>query len=229
MEILRLHLHTNRLPQLVTFYESVIGLPVTTSHDGLRAIIQIGSSEIVFEATEESAYYHFAINIPAHLLVQAHDWLQARVTLLPYHNQLIVPFPHWNADALYFHDPAGNIVELIARRDLAYDVPGIFSAQHWMSVSEIGLPVERVDQTNEALQQVGVPVYDGDNEQFSAVGDAHGLFIVVDREQKTWMPTHEPALTFPLEVIFKTMPGGKVFVLRLHQRGIEVAEMQIIT
>ena len=50
-------------------------------------------------------------------------------------------FSAWNADALYFLDPAGNVVELIARHSLpnASDAP--FGPDAFLEVSEVGMPV----------------------------------------------------------------------------------------
>jgi len=221
MEIISVHLHTHRLPGLVNFYREVLGFPVTVAPGQQSAIIQIGNSQLVFKSSNEAAYHHFAFNIPFALFNQAFEWLKERVKLLPYNDELIVPFDNWDAKAMYFHDPAGNIVEYIARGEIFLELPANakFSPDYMMEISEIGLPVADVPLTCDHLKALGLDKYDGDDLLFNAMGDPTGLFIVVDKEQKTWLPTHEKATPYSSKVIFRTMPGGNVFVLRLHPGG----------
>ena len=54
---------------------------------------------------------HWALNVPPQRFEEAVRHAAERVQLL----EEDVPFPNWRARAAYFYDPAGNIVELIAR------------------------------------------------------------------------------------------------------------------
>ena len=202
MWIQELRLHTHPLEELASFYASQLKMPVETS-DRDRIRITIGETILVFQRSVEHAYYHFAINIPAGQIEAAHHWLQSRVALLPFQGKEILEFPHWQARALYFLDPAGNIVELIARDAISGPEMQEDQAPVYLSVSEIGLPTEEVGQKVLHLQQsYGLPQYDGDLHRFSAVGDPNGLFIVVKAEEKNWLPTEIPARPFPVSIRF---------------------------
>ena len=81
---------------------------------------------------------------------------------------------------MYFKDPDGNILELIARHGLANATDHQFGEQDFLAVSEIGLAVDDVAKTvGELTRSLGVPIYDGaGSDAFSAIGDEYGLFIV---------------------------------------------------
>ncbi len=59
----------------------------------------------------------------------------------------IADFIDWHARSVYFFDPAGNIVELIARDDLNDVADGAFSSRQFRNISETGLvlPVRLAD------------------------------------------------------------------------------------
>jgi catechol-2,3-dioxygenase len=94
----------------------------------------------------------------------------------------IVDFRHWNAHSVFFFDPAGNVVEYIARHDLGNGAPGGFSTENILYASEIGLIVDDVAATASAVKEVvGVVQYRGGDEQFRAMGDERGLLLVMKR------------------------------------------------
>jgi hypothetical protein len=73
--------------------------------------------------------YHFAFNIPENQIRSAKEWLMPRTVLLK-DEQGNDYFQHsgWNSEAVYFKDPAGNILEFIARHDLSNAVDGDFDS-----------------------------------------------------------------------------------------------------
>lgn len=100
-------------------------------------------------------------------------------------------FSDWGgARAIYFADPEGNIVELIARP----------VARPELSLAEVGLPVTDVAAAVAALEtELDLPHYDGDRQTFSAVGDDGGLLIVVS-VGRGWFPIGKPAGPSPIAV-----------------------------
>ena len=120
MKIKKLSLQTAYLKTLQEFYSSILELHVQSP--GEREInITIGNSDLVFaETTTAEPFYHFAINIPSNKIEEAKDWLSNKVKLLwmEDYKDDIADFVNWHAKSVYFYDPAGNIVELIARFDL---------------------------------------------------------------------------------------------------------------
>ena len=126
-----------------------------------------------------------------------------RTEVLPFHSAEIVDFKNWNAEALYFYDPAGNIVEFIARKNLKIESTQPFGPQSFQHISEIGLPVRDVRGTYHLLnEKCGLEKYSGDYERFCAIGTEKGLFITIDYRQKDWIPNGDIAYPFPFEVNF---------------------------
>ena len=120
----------------------------------------------------------------------------------------------WNADAVYFKDPAGNILEFIARRDLKNAVEGGFNSRQILNVSEIGLPSQDVIAfANELCSRLGLSVFKGEpNANFTPVGDNDGLFIL-PMENRIWYPnTGAPAKLLPVTVKGET--NGKRWEVR---------------
>jgi hypothetical protein len=126
-----------------------------------------------------------------------------------------VPFPAWRARSAYYFDPAGNLVELIARERAP--VEELLGA-----VSEVGLPVADVGAAVEFLEaELGLPHFSGNRADFSAVGDDHGLFIVVP-VGRDWRFTDRPASDAPVRV---TIAGARARSLQLpgSEHVVEVA------
>ncbi len=116
---------------------------------------------------------------------------------------------------LYFYDPAGHIGELIARHDPPVPASGPFSAHSLTCVSEIGLVVDDVLEAVNRLQALGVPLYRCEPDpDFTPMGDANGLLIVV-RAGRTWYPDRiVPANPQPLRVTFRQ--GERQFTLEAN-------------
>ncbi len=151
--------------------------------------IQIGSSELVFlEKPASNAKYHFAFNIPEQQIEAAATWLEARVEIVLDGSDFIADFLNWNAHAIYFYDPAGNILELIARHELNHDETVPFTSRGILSISEIGMAVpdasEFADWTKKTLS---IPKYREGSSSFTPIGDAQGLIIAVSIGRE-WHP-----------------------------------------
>jgi len=200
MRIRKLILQTHRLEELAAFYGQVLELPVQLEPD--RLSVSCGISLLTFLPVDAAAYYHFAFNIPPGQIEEAQRWLQEHdLEILHEGDRLITEFPNWNARSLYFPDPAGNVLEFIARRDLGLSPVQPFAPQTAVrSISEIGLPVPDVPAAARQLEQAGIPPYWGSGSTFRALGGPEGLLILVDDSDKTWYPTPVPARPFPAEV-----------------------------
>jgi catechol-2,3-dioxygenase len=185
--ILTLRLRTHRLPELRAFYREKLLFPVR-EEIGDSVSFQAGATSLTFVQTPENdgrPFYHFAFNIPENQLASAKEWLEKRTPLAA--GGKVFHFPHWNAHAIYFWDPAGNLGELIARHDLPNARSGAFGAEDILYASEIGLVVKDVPATVQALKsQLGLPAYRAGSELFQPVGDEHRLLIVV-QEGRPWM------------------------------------------
>lgn len=221
MKIEQLTLQTYVPRSLYLFYTKTLGLEGEHFDDGCFNIT-VGQSILRFKPCLSRVYYHFAFNIPSNQFESALAWLQERVEVLPNEEgELLVNFSNWNAFAIYFYDPAGNIVELIARKDLPQANSSVFDAGQILSISEVGLPVQTVKAASDKIMEsAGLPFYSGNHKTFNAIGDPEGLFIVVDEEEKNWYPTSKIAQPNPVEVDF--WEQGKRYNLQLSPEGLDV-------
>ena len=209
MRVEKLILQTGYLKTLEEFYASILDLPVQEISEK-EIIVRIGSTDLIFaETTETEPFYHFAINIPANKIEEARNWLKGKINLLwmNEYNSEIGDFVNWHARSVYFYDPAGNILELIARFDLANGTNEVFSSKQFLSISEVGLVLSQETfelKTNQLLQYHSLSYFEKQPPlpQFRAVGDDEGLFIVVP-EHRNWYPTDKPAGIFSISVQFE--------------------------
>ena len=220
MKINRLKLISSQLEELFTFYTERLGLPLL-NQGASQFSVKVGHTELTFLGSPKPAYYHFAFNIPSFQSRMALEWLKQRVPILKDGTQEVIDFINWNAEAIYFKDPAGNILEFIARKNLLVEHPLPFSIQSLLNISEIGLPVSSVGETFHILsQKTGIIQYSGDLERFCAAGDEEGLFIIVNQKSKQWYPTNIPALPFYLDV--EGTINDHPFQLELGDKGVKI-------
>jgi catechol 2,3-dioxygenase-like lactoylglutathione lyase family enzyme len=190
MQIEHLELQATDLPALRDFYAGRFGLTALPAPPD-RLALQVGTTLLVFAQAPEgwAGRYHFAFNIPENQYGEAKSWLAARVPLATAADgRDEFRSDDWNADILYFFDPAGNIGELIARHtlDCASDTP--FGPASLRAVSEIGLATPDVPATVADLSaRLGIRPYGETSDTFAPVGDENGLFIVV-RAGRIWFP-----------------------------------------
>jgi len=185
------------------FYQGSLGLRVLDEQRD-RLTLAAGLSSLTFVAAGPDAgepFYHFAFNIPENKAVEALAWQKERSPLMPIPRHLqdddhpeLVHFRHWNAHSVFFYDPAGNVVEYIARHDLGNAAAGSFGSDDILYASEIGLIVDEVAATAAELKEVvGVEQYRGGDEQFTALGDERGLLLVMKRGRRLNFQPSDPA------------------------------------
>ncbi len=196
-----LGLQTHLLDELRTFYGQTLGLPVVAATpDSFR--LQAGGTAIEFEQVADGSqpYYHVAFNIPARRLWSARAWLEQRVTLLRHAEtgDDVIFLEAWNAHALYFYDPAGSLIELIARHSLPSAPDGPFGPGDILYASEIALRPPDQQRAIAAIRAAfGLEHYLG---QESFLGDEWGM-LVVSPLGRLWIPEYRKAgATFPTRI-----------------------------
>jgi catechol 2,3-dioxygenase-like lactoylglutathione lyase family enzyme len=210
MHIVELELATHALADQIAFYTRLLGvLPPNAAADHVR--LQIGASQLIFRQADSPlpASYHFAFNIPNNQFDEATRWIQQHVSLIPDASGADTFYSeNWDAHNLYFYDPAGNIVELIARHTLpsASDAP--FGGHSLLNISEIGVAADDVAaQVDHIRSLTGATPYGSFSSTFAPVGDEHGLLIVVQR-RRIWFPdTGKPAEHLPIAATIATDSG----------------------
>jgi hypothetical protein len=173
------------------FYGGELGLPL----DG-DAIV-VGETRLRFEIDDGGAFYHFAFLVPGDRFHAALAWAQERVEVLGD----VFEFENWDAEALYFHDPAGSIVELIAHHGLEDNGhSGGFTAEELVGFSELGI----VGDTRSGLRELedrGLSLWDGtidEPDRLAFVGEK-GRTVILAPPGRGWLPTGRPAEPHPVE------------------------------
>ena len=202
MRVSKLTLYTKNLAGQKAFYKKTLGLSLANETER-SATVSLRNTELTFREKPGATPYHYAINIPSGCIEHAALWLKGRVELLTDEGKEVHDFPSWNAKSIYFYDTDKNIVELISRNNLGYPSEGAFGADSLIEVSEIGLPVRDIRTYYEKLKgATGMELFDGNLEEFSAIGDEFGLFICINRFSKTWYPVGDTAYASDFEITF---------------------------
>lgn len=211
MYINSITLYSPKLAEQRRFYGETLGIEIFQSASDFFEI-QLQQTKVRFEKTDHAPPYHFAFNIPSNKAAAALNWLKKRTDILPFQGQELIDFSNWNAWAMYFYDADRNIVEFISREKIKEYATEPFSPNQLISISEIGVVVNNIEQTYSWMNKhLNIDVFDGDFDRFCAVGDDHGLFILVDKSKKDWFPNDDPAyeVDFKLEAEVK----GQIYQL----------------
>ncbi len=192
-------LYSNNIKALRRFYGNILELDMTESTLE-QFTIRIGESHLTFKQTDKPAFYHFAINIPGNQFSMMKYWITDRITLNREEGRDEVYFPSFDADSMYFEDPAGNIVELIGRRKR--DLFGDLTKESFLNISEIGIATPHVVEVGDELQDLGIPLRNGtevepDELNFLGRGDN---FIVLVPPGRRWYFSKKVSEVYRLEL-----------------------------
>jgi catechol 2,3-dioxygenase-like lactoylglutathione lyase family enzyme len=207
MKIKEIVLKTNDLSQTKLFYTQTLGFSILRQTDDSISFTA-GNSLLSFQVNElvNQPVYHFAFNIPHNQLTEAITWLEERVTLLPVtDNSRIADFRQWNAEAVYFADNNGNILEFIARHDLNNSSNKTFSIAAVECISEMGIAVDHVGNYTEQLIRDHALLYFSKQaplEKFAALGTDDGLLVIAE-VKRAWYPTNISAEKFCTEILIE--------------------------
>jgi len=223
MKIKHLTLDCANLQEQKYFYTKKFSFEVLDESDEFITL-QMGGSKLTFiENRLKKSYYHFALNIPFDAVNKALHWLDKKVDIIETKDGKIQDVSNWKALAIYFLDPAGNVVEFIGRERVKAKSRSVFNEKDIISISEVGLPVFQVNEAFKVIsQESGIEKFDCNSSTFCACGDDEGLFIIVDEAEKTWFPTDEAAKPFPLKVLFSI--GKKEHTLRMESGMLGLEE-----
>lgn len=205
-------LYTNNIKALRRFYGNVLELDLTDVAPE-HFTVRFGESHLTFKHTEQPAFYHFAINIPGNQFSMMKYWITDRLTLNREEGRDEVYFPSFDADSMYFEDPAGNIVELIGRRKR--DLFGDLTKESFLNISEMSITTPHVVEVGDQLQDLGIPLRNGTEVEpnelnFLGRGDT---FIVLVPPGRRWYFSKKTSETFPLEMTWNDE------VIKLDEEG----------
>lgn len=222
MIIEKLLLMTASAAAIQPFYSEVLGLPVIRSEQG-SFTVQAGWSELTFREMDpqhaEKHYYHFAFTIPENRLPEAKKWIEALVPIGTEAGQDVSYSESWNSHSVYFEDPAGNILELIARHTMDNAAAHPFDPQQdILCISEIGVPTSSVPAAVDQFESLGLMTYKTRNGSFNPIGDDNGLLMVVETGRR-WHFTDKTAESFPVRV---TIRGIGELYLHENEQGLSI-------
>ena len=123
----------------------------------------------------------------------------------------VFDFEHWDARALYFHDPAGNIGELVAHRGIGGSgATGPFLASEFIGLSEVGIVGEPASLAEALARELALEVWSGtvgEEGRLAFVGEK-ARTLILSRAGRPWLPTWRPAEAHPVEIML-VGPGGR--------------------
>ncbi len=158
--------------------------------------IVVGETRLRFRLEDGGAFYHFALLVPGDRFDAAHAWAGERVELLGD----VFDFDFWDARAVYFHDPAGNIVELIAHHGFEENGrTGDFAAEELVGFSELGTVADPAESLRR-LETIGLELWSGsvEGENSLAFVGEKGRTLILASPGRGWLPTSRPAEAHPL-------------------------------
>jgi len=208
------------LPELTGFYGSILALRLGHAH-GDRVAVEVGETTLEFRAGHGAPFYHFALLVPGDRFEAAGRFAAERVALLSVEgtDEAVFDFEHWDAQAVYFHDPAGSIVELIAHRGIGESgATGPFDASELLGFSEVGIVGDPPSLAAALSDAFALEVWSG-----SVSGEGRLAFVgekartlILAHAGRPWLPTGRPAEAHPVEVV---LAGGGEGEVRLEAGG----------
>ncbi len=206
---MQLHAAAESLPALTEFYADRLGIEQTG-----ESTFQIGATELEFVPATGDPFYHFALLAPGNRFDALLEWARELTELLPNPEtgEVVFDFSFWSAYAIYFHDPAGNIVELIAHRGIGEtDAEGPFTPGELLGFSELGLVGSDIPGMARDLEQLSLELWDGTIDEpgrLAFVGERARTLILCP-ENRGWLPTGRSAEPHPVEALLSGPPRGE--------------------
>lgn len=224
MRIVGLTLDCADLGAQEEFWAGTLGLEVARAGE-VEMEVHLDSSVIRFRRTAPGTAprHHFAINIPPGSIERAAAWVEERHELLAFPDYLdeevgaTIVHADRGTPAVYFLDPAGNVVELIANERLGGDKreaagggavaeaaggPPAFGAADLLDIAEVGIaaadPAATCDAIGDFLGE-GILWGGAPDWLLTAIGDARSVVIVAPLD-RGWIPVDLPARPAPTEI-----------------------------
>jgi extradiol dioxygenase family protein len=199
----RLHAPAHALDTLGEFYGKRLELP------GLR----IGETQLELVEGEGEPFYHFAFLVPGNRFDAALEWIGERAALLSETGDVVFDFEKWDAQGCYFHDPAGNVVEVVAHRGIdESDATGPFAGAELLGFSELGLVGDRAAMAGVLRVALLMPLWQGtveEEDRLAFVGEP-GRTLILASVGRGWLTTGRPAERHPVEVVVSGPPFREV-------------------
>jgi catechol 2,3-dioxygenase-like lactoylglutathione lyase family enzyme len=147
-EIIELNLRARRLDKNRYFWETLLGFTVVDSPNPGQYTLQVGNTRLTFRPSNlppelEASFfpqYHFTISIPSNQIEACLEWVAQQKGTYPDNEEAVIPLWKdylngseivrrnlYNSQSVFIKDPAGNVIELLARHDMNNTVTGAFN------------------------------------------------------------------------------------------------------
>ena len=222
------------LDKMKAFYSGKLGLQLIRETKS-EIHFQAGDSSLTFVKiqSQDSPWYHFAFNIPENKLRLALQWQANKTAIIPTplrardakYPEKVRHFPHWNAHSIFFYDPAGNLLEYIARHDLKNAQKGAFSSKDLLNISEIAFVVDDQHETAKLFhQELGLDVYPKGQTRWWAMGDENGLLLAIPK--RIWGENTAQPKRFKIYKTEATIYGSKPLQIQVKGYPYEVFQIE---
>lgn len=184
----------------VAFYEAM-GFKV--SKQATSASVEIGTSKLTFISGPDAYTYHIAFNIPRNAFPDAKEWLQQFVELIAEDGEDEVYFERIDAYSVYFYDPAGNIMELIARRQEVEDAEyETFSSDTILAIGEVGFVMPHIEQALHVMEDFHIPVRARSTPSTTMITfyGENGCYIITAPAGRKWLFSSLVATPSPITI-----------------------------
>ena len=200
--------------QIRNFWENTIGCEVV-NQTSTTFTIKIGTSLLTFKPNFTSLarpQYHFAILIPSNQIENCLAWLknggkkkdgdEIQIWRGGETNAEIIQSPLYNSSSVYFADYGGNIIELVARRNLDNPEEGEFSSEMFKEINSVSMVTKEVRVAQDLISQnLGYQPVDRTTSGYKVMGNANGLINLVVQNRILPPTTTEQAYPFEMELV----------------------------
>jgi catechol-2,3-dioxygenase len=200
--------------QIRNFWENTIGCEVVNQTFNTFTI-KIGTSLLTFKpnfTTLSRPQYHFSILIPSNQIENCLAWLKnggkkkdgksiqlwkGGVT-----NAEIIQSPLYNSSSVYFADYGGNIIELVARRNLENSEEGEFSPEMFKEINSVSMVTKEVKAAQKLItDSLGYQPVDRTTSGYKVMGNANGLINILVQSRIIPPTTTEQAYPYEMELV----------------------------
>lgn len=206
----------SQLSSQAYFWTNIMGFELAaSSNTGFS--VKTGQSTLTFRR-DQNGYggnYQFTFEIPENQIENARTWILKRSSVVQDASTgaEIQHKSKQNAHSLFFRDPAGNLVEFIARHNLKNAREGEFQKEMILGISNATVVTRNVKDCGDTLfNQFQLPGIQGSSNSVKLCGGQEGT-ITLHVPYRAYYPTEDnQALSYRMVVVIRN-PVSKEFKL----------------
>jgi catechol 2,3-dioxygenase-like lactoylglutathione lyase family enzyme len=185
MKFVHVQIECKHLEEMKEFYTGILKMRLTDEKKD-RFTVKAGLSSLTFIKAENRAYYHLCFRTN----ISFFDVMFKELESLLLQNEEGEVSLYWKGKQAYFHDPEGNVLEMLERREAPDHL------LDWHDVFEVGLPCENVDEMRQEIAFL-TNQYGAESDSFAFFGNGDGSVVVV-KEGRHWYPTQRGSEIHPI-------------------------------